>query len=692
MKPKAFKIKKKRMDIDAFIENELSNLNSGGGEKPSGASKPFSKIKSKKPTMTKPSFASKKIKKREPRAQEAIELSEPAPETQPFKKINKAPVLPVKKINKPGSIGFTKPVDETPDKPKRPQGPSKLLELQNRAKNRPFDEPETHPEEDKNQSDYDDSFENYEEDDFESDDDKKDIKKALNHENRKAKKFQIKNKPAQNEHVSRFMTSNGFDNQSNGSRSGSKPRLKTPDGGFAQSRGIVVKQRKVNKETANKQNERIANLRSLVEIEIEEYDNQLNLKPQTGHDLYFNKLQTKKIQNQMVHTNDDNVSRDLQTDPIDEKSLAMQCPEDLFDNSDNTEVSTTRDLDGFIRRVTPVVEMVLEENIHLANLTNPKAKERNPVEEKAKISCPNDFLKVLKSKILYISCMHSFETAPHRKCAVSYVMEDNEGEKVYMTIVFHLSSSSAIKYLKTRNEVNSICTPFENVVICGTNLGSICVFDLDDNVVAEKPDLGDETGVDFEMEALKNHYKIIESVFSTDGLPDPVHCFEIKKILSLVKRGSCRIVCLDGIGMLSSWILIELPESDMAGSLADLTMRAGSKIKLALQSVVDLSSKLNIVYDPDTFEIDFDPNDHNSFVFSTTEGMYFSELYSQSDESTSIKGGSIRQLDTSSIGKFVKVTSLSFSDQGFVLIGFEDGSIGLYHINFTNPLSIWYNA
>jgi len=160
----------------------------------------------------------------------------------------------------------------------------------------------------------------------------------------------------------------------------------------------------------------------------------------------------------------------------------------------------------------------------------------------------------------------------------------------------------------------------------------------------------------------------------------------------LVKRGSCRIVCLDGIGMLSSWILIELPESDMAGSLADLTMRAGSKIKLALQSVVDLSSKLNIVYDPDTFEIDFDPNDHNSFVFSTTEGMYFSELYSQSDESTSIKGGSIRQLDTSSIGKFVKVTSLSFSDQGFVLIGFEDGSIGLYHINFTNPLSIWYNA
>ena len=213
MKPKGFKIKKKRMDIDAFIENELNNLNTAGGaEKPSGASKPFSKIKSKKPTMTKPSFASKKIKKREPRVQEALELDEPTPESHPFKKINKAPMLPSKKITKSGTPAFTRPVDVTPDKPKRPQGPSKLLELQNRAKNRQFDEPELNLEDAKEQSDYDDSFENYEEDEFESDDDKKDIKKALNHENRKAKKFQIKNKPAQNEHVSRFMTSNGFDN------------------------------------------------------------------------------------------------------------------------------------------------------------------------------------------------------------------------------------------------------------------------------------------------------------------------------------------------------------------------------------------------------------------------------------------------------------------------------------------------
>lgn len=49
------------------------------------------------------------------------------------------------------------------------------------------------------------------------------------------------------------------------------------------------------------------------------------------------------------------------------------------------------------------------------------------------------------------------------------------------------------------------------------------MFDLDENVSSEEPNLGDEVRADFEMEALKQHYKILDPTFSTDGLPDPVH-------------------------------------------------------------------------------------------------------------------------------------------------------------------------
>lgn len=181
--------------------------------------------------------------------------------------------------------------------------------------------------------------------------------------------------------------------------------------------------------------------------------------------------------------------------------------------------------------------------------------------------------------------------------------------------------------------------------------------------------------------------------YSTDGLEDMIHFNDITKLVSLVKNGSYRIVALDSVGTLSSWIVIEYNERDMAGSLADLTLKVGGKIKLALHGSVDLSDKLNITYDSQTFEIDFDPKDQNSFVFSTSEGMFYSKFYNKSDDTTSIKGGPIiRRLDTSTVGELIRVTSISYSDQGFILAGFEDGSIGIYHVEFSSPLSIWYNA
>lgn len=181
----------------------------------------------------------------------------------------------------------------------------------------------------------------------------KDIKKALKKENFKAKKFVAQNK-INNEDSQLGMASNGFDHSRPGSRGNNKPRLQTPEGGFAKSRGIVMNKRKINYETSNKQYERIENLKHMIEIECEEFDNQLNLKPQTAQDLYFNKLQTFKIHNEMVQSNEDHVSRDIQTDEIEEKNLAMQCPEDLFE----TKTNTNQDLDGFMKRITPVVEQV----------------------------------------------------------------------------------------------------------------------------------------------------------------------------------------------------------------------------------------------------------------------------------------------------------------------------------------------
>lgn len=282
---------------------------------------------------------------------------------------------------------------------KRTQGPSKLLDLQKQVKEKkPEDMP---PPQKKEESDYDDSFENYEEDEFEPDDDKKDIKKALKHENRRANKFQAKNvfnnfsaKKASNTPFL-ALSQNGL-NASRASSGGSdRPNKVTgSEGGFAQNRGIVMAKKKINSEVANKQYERTDALKEIIEIDYEEFDNQLNIKPQTKQDLYFNRLQTFQIHNEMVQSNDNYISKDIQTEEIEENSVAVQFPED-FSKSDETHAKGSHDLAGFIRRVTPVIEMVLEENVVLADLANPKAKDKNPVEKKASITCPPDLLKVL---------------------------------------------------------------------------------------------------------------------------------------------------------------------------------------------------------------------------------------------------------------------------------------------------------
>ena len=152
---------------------------------------------------------------------------------------------------------------------------------------------------------------------------------------------------------------------------------------------------------------------------------------------------------------------------------------------------------------------------------------------------------------------------------------------------------------------------------------------------------------DLEMEALKRMYQLMEPTYSTDGLENQIHYSAITKLVSLVKKGSYKVVALDTIGCLSSWVLIENNKRDYAGSIADLTLRVGGKVKLALHGSADLSEKLNIEYDADTFEIDFDPHDHNTFIFSTSSGLFYSKLYNQSGDSSSSKGGPVvRRLET----------------------------------------------
>lgn len=273
------------------------------------------------------------------------------------------------RANNARPLALNQPDEDDALQPKRPQGPSKLLEIGRRAKDKGWQKNDERLN-GKDDDGHGDSFENYDDDEFESDDDKRDIKKALKYENRKAIKFQAQTNlapPALN------VTGNS-DHSRPTSISESKPDFKQE--GFAKSRGIVMNKRKINFEASNKQFERINALKKIIQIDFEEFHNQLNIKPQTAQGLYFDKLQTFKIKNEVVQSNDNYISKEMQTEDIQESDASMQFPEDLNERAGQKRLAGTQDLNGFMQRVTPVVEIVLEENLQLADLANPKAKDK----------------------------------------------------------------------------------------------------------------------------------------------------------------------------------------------------------------------------------------------------------------------------------------------------------------------------
>ncbi len=67
----------------------------------------------------------------------------------------------------------------------------------------------------------------------------------------------------------------------------------------------------------------------MVWLETQEFDNQFNLKPQTPHDLYFDKLKKANIKNMQIQSNEGNVDWEINTDDIDTKDTFNQFPEDV---------------------------------------------------------------------------------------------------------------------------------------------------------------------------------------------------------------------------------------------------------------------------------------------------------------------------------------------------------------------------
>lgn len=103
---------------------------------------------------------------------------------------------------------------------------------------------------------------------------------------------------------------------------------------------------------------------------------------------------------------------------------------------------------------------------------------------KQSLKFPNEILSLFSikgkpAKLERVTAIHMFESSPQSKCAVSYLINQTDGEKISLILVFSVSTSNVQRILRNDSEVTQMCTPGDDtILIVGTIHGSIALYDL----------------------------------------------------------------------------------------------------------------------------------------------------------------------------------------------------------------------
>ena len=139
------------------------------------------------------------------------------------------------------------------------------------------------------------------------------------------------------------------------------------------------------------------------------------------------------------------------------------------------------------------------------------------------------------------------------------------------------------------------------------------------------------------------------------------------------------ISSLDSTGIVCFWRVDSIvPSSD--ATITSLEELAIGEFKLQLLERIDLSQQLEETV---PLSLEIDPKDSDSFMIMAEEGIYRNTRIITMDNL-------YRKYQFKDL-MYARPTALAISDEGIFLVGFDDGSLGLYSQHYTIPLSIWQN-
>ncbi|XP_022103372.1 WD repeat-containing protein 60-like isoform X2 [Acanthaster planci] len=473
----------------------------------------------------------------------------------------------------------------------------------------------------------------------------------------------------------------------------------------------AAKQRQIYSKASQRAVQRGRELMNLIELDVSAFS-LFEMPPVKVYELYIKSYGRSNSKQAFVQCHDDVFDRDVQTEPIKMKDNWIQHPSEgisTFIGYDRDKQSDKEDvglvkmnslrLSTFLEKAVQVMNAVLEEDIsdggshHQSNPSN--------IFFSDGYTRLNSDLSVLRGRYASYVQFHPVQTnllvTVHSR---PEEYDDHDSSQRSIVCVWNVSSSSRPhRILTCRSEVKSCCfSPIKaTFVFAGTADGAILVWDLRGPPCVHQNMLKDEalflqvpTFSTYGANKDENHESSVVRV-------QPVMITEDNHRLSmpdtsLAKQSemnglSFQLVSLDEQGVIHFWVVIDLEQTDDAGSETDLGLVPSGRLKLLKSSSIILENPFrNVSQAIQARDMKFSSKDPTQFFIATDSGCILHGSRHGDRISPRHYG---KPIDSP-----IDAIKLDFSPFGlpYFLAGSSDGCVCLYSLSQETPLLTWSNS
>ncbi|XP_021091206.1 cytoplasmic dynein 2 intermediate chain 1 isoform X4 [Mesocricetus auratus] len=473
--------------------------------------------------------------------------------------------------------------------------------------------------------------------------------------------------------------------------------------------------RQKSRSQALKQKTRSTKLLRLIDLDYSFTFSLLDLPPVNEYDMYIRNFGKKNTKQAYVQYNEDSVERDVQTEDIETREVWTQHPgegtvvsggseeKDISDATVVPKIDTPR-LSSFLRAACQVVAVLLEEDRLASGPSwNPRAQDTalSISDSSSQLNTSLPFLQGRK-----VSCLHASRVQRQTVVSVHDLPEEPFAPSLdsrHLLCVWDIwQPSGPQKVLICESKVTCCCfSPLKAFLLfAGTVHGSVVLWDL-----------REDSRIHSYVRLSNCLWAFRTPTFSTDGVltsvnhQSPLQAIE-PVVTSAYKKQSLvlspfssqeemaglsfHIASLDNSGILNVWVVVELPKADISGSMSDLGLIPGGRIKLVHSTVIQLGNSLShkdseLWGSSQTLSVKFLPSDPDHFVVGTDTGLI--RHSTRQEWRVSPKVFKPQQHGV----RPIKVNVIDFSpfEETVFLAGCSDGSIRLHQLTSERPVLQW---